>query len=151
MHQLKVSDGRWWAAAHHCPSLAICSWTLFYIAQITNIERNLAISCKILLIFGETLQNILKYTLLHCEFYWNHIKNQRLYPLFRKDHWWAVMGSCPSLSITGPLSIHFFKTHKSHFFIEIGQNLAKHSWYLWKHGKINWKIGYSTVNLNQIR
>jgi len=66
------------------------------ITEIINIDWNIPKSWKTFVIFLEKWQNQLKRRLLHCEFYWNHTKNQTLYSLFRKDHWWAVMGSCPS-------------------------------------------------------
>ena len=84
------------------------SWCTFFTSQKSHffieIGQNLA------------KQNQLKNRLLHCEFYWNQTTNLTLYPLFRKDHWWAVMGSCPSLSITGHLSMHFFYITEITFF-----------------------------------
>ena len=117
----------WWAVMGSCPSLSITghlSMHFFYITEITFFHWNWAKSCKTLLIFMETWQNQVKNRLFHCEFESNQIKKYSLSSLFRKDHWWTVMGSCPSLSITGHELMHFFNITE---IINIDWNIPK-SW-----------------------
>ena len=120
-HGLMASDGQWWAAAHHWPSMVLTDWWWAVMGSCPSLPingpywaRNIMIArlCELTMIHSEKPIFQLIFSTLETisQVFWSIFAISSQYLDFvwwernasTNGQWWAVMGSCPSLSINGP-------------------------------------------------
>ena len=152
---LRATDGQWWTAVHHCPSVAILM--LFF-----TIAQNQKYWVKFAQNYPKQVWNVWKIVKITRNMHSSAKNLAQIRPksigckkIGIKGHLGPLMGSdgqlvhhCPSPAI---LMLFFTIAQNQKYWVKFAQNYPKQVWNVWKIDKITWNMHSSAKNLAQIR